>query len=37
MVQTFKEVKKTQHKAWRNIIKGQNKTAITSMTVLSVF
>lgn len=30
----FKEVKKTQHKAWR---KGQNKTAITSMTVLSVF
>lgn len=34
MVQTFKEVKKTQHKAWR---KGQNKTAITSMTVLSVF
>lgn len=30
----FKEVRKTQHNAWR---KGQNKTAITSMTLLSVY
>lgn len=30
----LKKLKKTQHKAWR---KGQNKTAITSMTLLSVY